>query len=86
VQRIVEVADGDTIGYERSIPTSRFEVLKSIAFTLGVPHASTEDDVYNGFLIPKGKFSSLSYALQFTVRQLHSKGAIVMANAWYVIN
>ena len=52
---------------------------------LGVPHASTEDDVYNGFFIPKGKFLSLSCALQFTVWELHSKGAIMMANTWYVI-
>ena len=27
-----------------------------IAFTTAVPHATTKDDIYNGFLIPKGVY------------------------------
>ena len=36
---------------------------------LGVPHASTEDDVYSGFFIPKGKFLILLCALRLNVWQ-----------------
>ena len=45
---------------------TRFEVLIGIA-SAG-PHASTEDDVYNGLFIPKGKSLDLSCASPFTVR------------------
>jgi cytochrome P450 len=53
---------------------------------LGVPHASTEDDVYNGFFIPKGKFLTLSCTSRFTVRYLRLKGAIMLANAWAILH
>ena len=45
---------------------TRFEVLTRIA--LAVPHASTEDDVYNGFFIPKGKFLTLRFASRFAIQ------------------
>ena len=59
------MADGDTIGFVLSIPMARFEVLMCIA--LAVPHALTEDDVYNGFFIPKGKLRDLSCASRLIV-------------------
>lgn len=54
---------------------------------LGLPHSSTRDDVYKGFFIPKGTFSSRLYILLFVMLSLitwTTKGSIVVANAWYV--
>lgn len=46
----------------------------------GVPHATTEDDFYKGFFIPKGDEFSLSFsAIRSNVTVLD---AVVMSNIW----
>ena len=45
----------------------------------GVPHVVTEDDVYNGFLIPKGLYSFPGHRNHLIDVLL---GAIVVPNSW----
>jgi hypothetical protein len=40
-------------------------LLLIILHPIGVPHSSSEDDVYNGFFIPKGSFQRLDFLFIF---------------------
>jgi cytochrome P450 len=72
------------LGLFSTIPCSRF--LTVIAYTYGtsslagVPHASTKDDVYAGFFIPKGEPCRLNKSAWFFPRDF--PGAFVIGNAW----
>jgi len=57
------MADGDAHWFEFSIFT--VQVGTRAVSLPGIPHASTEDDVYRGFFIPKGLFVLMGHrALQ----------------------
>ncbi len=80
-QRLPEFDDRIHMPYTQAIVR---EVLRwRPLFPLGLPHASMEDDVYNGYFIPKGEFlfrfvivnRSRIYGNTF-------KGGIVYANVW----
>ena len=51
-QRLPDFADRDALPYVNVIlkELARWHVVAPT----GVPHAATQDDVYNGYLIPKG--------------------------------
>jgi len=50
---------------------------------LALPHASTEDDVYEGFFIPKGLLSwYLSSLVVFVDSRSVLSGTLVIGNAW----
>jgi len=53
------------------------------AFPLGVAHSVTEDDVYEGYLIPKGQFdcSSEFYFFRYLT---FNQGATIISNIWWV--
>lgn len=46
-----------------------------------VPHATIEDDVYNGYVIPKGRSINID-SFTMSDAQLDISGAWVMANLW----
>jgi hypothetical protein len=52
MQRTDEMADGDAYWFDFSIFTVQVGT-RTVSLS-GIPHASTEDDVYKGFFIPKG--------------------------------
>ena len=54
MQRTDEMADGDAHWFDFPISTVQVET-RTVSLS-GIPHASTEDDVYRGFFIPKGLF------------------------------
>ena len=52
-QRLPEFHDRESMPYTDAIYREVMRIRP--AFPSGVPHASTEDDVYNGYFIPKGR-------------------------------
>ncbi|KAF8660482.1 hypothetical protein AX16_001608 [Volvariella volvacea WC 439] len=61
--RLPSLKDQDRLPYVRALAR---EVLRwHSVLPLGIPHASTEDDIYNGYFIPKGTtiFTNIQYML-----------------------
>lgn len=50
---------------------------------LGIPHRSSEDDMVDGYLIPKGMWGCLSRTSVFTDKSV-TPDTIVFGNTWYV--
>lgn len=79
-QRLPEYDDRIHLPYTQAIIR---EVLRwRPLFPLGLPHASMEDDVYNGYCIPKGEFSLQIHNSEPEVQSNMSIGSIVYANVW----
>lgn len=79
-QRLPEYDDRIHLPYTQAIIR---EVLRwRPLFPLGLPHASMEDDVYNGYYIPKGEFSLQIHNSEPEVQSNMSIGSIVYANVW----
>ena len=78
MQGIEEVADGDADRYNLALSTiSANQNDKTMTFP-GLPHATSNGDVYKGFLVPKGQiFILLSGALPLIA---WPKGSIMVAN------
>jgi cytochrome P450 len=53
------------------------------AFPLGVAHSVTNDDVYEGYFIPKGR-SIIHWqgVLQHLTNRLSNQGATIISNVW----
>lgn len=82
MQGIEEVADGDAHRYNLALSTiSANRNDKAITFS-GLPHATSKDDVYNGFLIPKGQIVILLFEALPLIAW--PKGSIMVANGWSV--
>ena len=52
-QRLPDFHDRESMPYTEAIYREVMRIRP--VFPSGVPHASTEDDVYNGYFIPKGR-------------------------------
>lgn len=61
------------------------EVLRWHPITpLGLPHMTSRDDVYAGYLIPKGPHTSYFFPW-YTLNPKVITGSLVMVNEWYVV-
>lgn len=52
-QRLPDFNDRESMPYSDAIYREVMRIRP--VFPLGLPHTSTEDDVYNGYFIPQGK-------------------------------
>lgn len=55
-----------------------------IQFLLGLPHATTADDIYEDVFIPKGSDTIVSEECLLTLLLLYMLGSTVVANIWLV--
>jgi hypothetical protein len=67
-----------------SISTTVFASI--LKFLLGLPHATTVDDIYDDIFIPKGDHMMKSEVYLLTLLPLHMLGSTVVANIWLVHN
>jgi cytochrome P450 len=79
--RLPEFADRPSLPYVEAIYR---EVMRwNPVLPLGLPHATTTDDVYDGYFVPKGQPSCFVPTLKSNQRHL-LLGSMVISNIWYV--
>lgn len=49
---------------------------------IGVPHRVIDDDIYKGFLIPKGEYYNRGPNLIYLEIHLLLKGSLIVSNIW----
>jgi hypothetical protein len=77
----------EVLRWRPALPLGEFSINPSITYSkasraTAVPHAATEDNVYEGLFIPKGWSPHLGVRMSFADHQPIFSGALVIGNAW----
>lgn len=77
--RLPTYDDWDSLPYTEAIMREVFRWRPVLP--LGIPHRVTSDDIYKGYLFPKGEFSILTASTRGLAHRL-CRGSLVMFNTW----